>query len=343
MAVYQRKGDWWIDTYVKGRRIRRKIGPDKKTAELVEKDLKVKVAREEYLGIIEERKVYFEDFAEEYLKWSKANKAPTTLAHDLNTVHTHLIPFFQGKYLAGITAKHVEDYKTVRAGLVKPRTVNRELDTLKSLFARAVEWGYLKVHPGEGVKKLKFQQRPPTYLTSEQLEKLLAACEEPYLYTFVALGGHTGMRKGELLRLKWSDIDFKRREITVRQAKNNEFRVIPMNQRIAEALQRHPRHLNSDLVLARPDGEAYRDLRDSFESAQRRAGLARIRIHDLRHSFASNLVCAGASLAVVRELMGHRDIKTTMIYAHLAPNLKQAAVDLLAQSSQYLDTRAAQA
>ena len=151
------------------------------------------------------------------------------------------------------------------------------------------------------------------------------------------------MRKGELLRLEWRDVSFDRREITVREAKNNEFRVIPMNQLVWDTLKRHPRHLHSDMVLARSDGEAYSDIRNSFEKALAQAKLPRIRIHDLRHSFASNLVTSGQGLPVVKELMGHKDITTTMIYAHLAPNLKQSAVDALVRNSPYLDTGEKQA
>ena len=338
MAVYRKNEAWWIDTYIKGKRIRRKIGPDKETAELVEKDLKVKAAKGEHLGIMEERKVYFKDFAQKYLEWAQTNKSPTTYARDETTVHKHLIPFFKGKYLASITPRHLEEYKTHRAGKVQPRTVNRELDTLNSLLSRGVEWGDIRVHPGKGVKKLKFQKRPPTYLTTEQLEQLLEVCEDHYLYTFIVLGAYTGMRKGELLRLEWPDVNFNRREIIVRKAKNNDFRAINMNPLVWDALKQHPRHIKSKVVLARPDGEPYQDLRTGFEKALKAAELPRIRIHDLRHSFASNLVASGISLAVVQELMGHKDIQTTMVYAHLGPNLKQAAVDSLVRYSQDMVT-----
>jgi integrase len=220
-----------------------------------------------------------------------------------------------------------------RAGVVKPATVNREVDTLKSMFNRAVEWKYLKASPAAGVKKLKVQKLPPAYLNIEQLGKLLEQCTEPYLYIFVVLGAYLGLRRGEIFRLTWSDVDFNRREITVREAKNNEFRVIPMNDLVIETLKKHTRHIKSDVVLARSDtdGKAYQDIRDSYQTALRQAGLHRIRIHDLRHSFASNLVTAGESLAVVMELMGHKDIQTTMIYAHLAPNQKRNAVDRLVE------------
>ena len=298
----------------------------------------MKAAKGEHLGIVEDRKIRFEDYSTEYLKWSKANKTASTYVRDENTTDARLKPFFKGKYLGSITVKHLEDYKTYRAGLVKPRTVNRELDILKSMFARATEWGYIKVNPGREVKKLKFQKRPPTYLILEELGKLLEACEDECLYTFIVLGAFTGLRKEELLRLKWEDVNFTRREVVVQDAKNNEFRTVPMNQLVFDTLKRHPRHISGEVVLARPDGKPYRDLRQSFEKALNRAELKRIRIHDLRHSFASNLVAGGSGLPVVMELMGHKDIQTTMIYAHLAPDARQAAVDSLIQDGHDLDT-----
>ena len=93
MAVYRKNETWWIDIYIKGKRIRRKIGPDKETAELVEKDLKVKAANGEHLGIMEEHKIRFEDFAREYLEWLQANKAERTYKVDEHIINRRLTPF----------------------------------------------------------------------------------------------------------------------------------------------------------------------------------------------------------------------------------------------------------
>jgi len=197
------------------------------------------------------------------------------------------------------------------------------------MFSHAIGWGYLKRHPMDGVKELRVPERPPAFFTLEQLDKLLAACDRQYLYTFIVLGAFTGMRKGEMFKLAWDDVDLRRKEITIHETKNNEYRIIPMNELVEDALKKHPRHITSNLVLARPDGKPYHDLSVAFNSLMEKARLPRIRIHDLRHSFASNLVIAGVPLNVVMELMGQKDITTTMIYAHLAPNAKRAAVDTL--------------
>ena len=331
MAVFLKNEAWWIDTYIKGKRIRRKIGPDKETTELVEKDLQVKAARGEHLGIMEERKIRFEDFATDYLEWSTANKAERTYITDQCIINRQLTPFIQGRHLGSVKPKAVEDYKTHRLRTIQPRTVNRELAVLRSMFTRAIEWQYVKAHPMADIKDLKYQKSPPAFLTLDQLDQLLEACGSPHLYTFVVLAAHTGMRRSETFNLKWADVNFKRAELTVRQTKNNEYRIIPMNKPVRDTLKKHPRHITSELVLAHGEGTAYKGVDHAFHKALEKAGLPRIRIYDLRHSFASNLVTAGVPLNVVQELLGHKDIHMTMVYAHLAPNAKRAAVDLLVE------------
>ena len=127
----------------------------------------------------------------------------------------------------------------------------------------------------------------------------------------------------------WNDIDFEREELRVRRSKGKRFRVIPLNDLALQALQEHPRHIASNVVFHNPDGSCWKDVRGSFCATLRKAGLPRIRIHDLRHSFVSNLVMAGEDLRTVQELAGHRSITTTMKYAHLAPGRLKGSVSKL--------------
>ena len=145
----------------------------------------------------------------------------------------------------------------------------------------------------------------------------------------IVLGMNTGLRKGELFNLRWSDLDFETKQITVRKAKGRRFRSVPMNRSASEILLTHPRHKISAHIFHNPDGSPWKDIQGSFNAALARAGLPRIRIHDLRHSFVSNLVMAGVDLRTVQELAGHRSISTTIKYAHLAPRRLSAAVEEL--------------
>ena len=147
---------------------------------------------------------------------------------------------------------------------------------------------------------------------------------------FIAVGLNAGLRKGELFRLTWGDIDFDRMELRVREnTKGKRFRVIPINEVLFEILRRHPRHFKSPYVFHNRDGSQWHDVRRSFESTLSKAGLPRIRIHDMKHTFVSNLFMAGVDSRAIQELAGHRDIRTTMKYAHLAPGHLKNSVEKL--------------
>ena len=122
--------------------------------------------------------------------------------------------------------------------------------------------------------------------------------------------------------------------ITVRDSKNHDTRYIPMNRIVRDAVQRHPRRIVggqvSPFVFSSAEGNRITDVKKGFAGALKRAGITRhVRFHDLRHTFASHLTMKGVDLRTVAKLLGHRDIKVTMRYAHLAPEHLQAAVDAL--------------
>ena len=139
----------------------------------------------------------------------------------------------------------------------------------------------------------------------------------------------TGMRRGELLSLKWEQI--RNGFIYLTETKSGKARQIPINDRLAEVLKevRRGNQLKSPFVFCDSQGRRFYHVRRSFVSACRRAGIEAFRFHDLRHTCASHLVMAGVDLTTVKELLGHKDIKTTLRYAHLAPSHKVKAVDIL--------------
>lgn len=159
--------------------------------------------------------------------------------------------------------------------------------------------------------------------------RALMDAAEGQMRTFIVTALNTGLRKGELFALTWKDIDFEREELRVRRSKGKRFRVIPLNDLVLQALREHPRHITSSVLFHNPDGSGWKDIRGSFNATLTKAGLPPIRIHDLRHSFFSNLVMAGEDLRTVQELAGHRSITATMRYAHLSPGrLKESVTKL---------------
>lgn len=263
------------------------------------------------------QKTRFRDFAERYLAFSKTNKAPATYhRHDLNNMRP-LLEYFGGKSLSAITSLLVERYKDERVKRVAPATVNRELATLRHMYTKAVEWGYVRGNPLKGVKRLKEPPGRVRYLREEEIGRLLRCCAG-HIHPIVLAALHTGMRKGELLGLRWERVDLVRRRITVVHSKNNEVRAVPLNQTLYRLLEELGRKGKSGHVFRGPDGKALGDIKKGFAGAVRRAGIEDFRFHDLRHTFASYLVMSGVDLRTVQQVLGHTEIKTTMRYSHLS-------------------------
>ena len=333
--LFKRSKKWYVGYYQNGRRVHRVVGTSKRLAVDVLKDIEAKIVRGEMMDLKEVKSINFDDFARQYLDRYGINKAESTRARDQITVDKHLIPFFGRRPLKQITAKDIEEYKSDRAACrlkngnqTKKSTVNREIDLLKSLLERAVEWDYLKANPSKGVQKFRLDIEEPAFLTSVQGADVLRTATGQ-MRGFIAVGLNAGLRKGEMFALKWDDVDLEREELRVRKSKGKRFRVIPMNETLVDVLNTHPRHTRSPYVFFNPDGSPWRDVRKSFEAVLKKAGVARIRIHDMRHTFVTHLVMRGVDLNTVKELAGHQDIATTMKYAHLAPGHLKDSVELL--------------
>lgn len=326
--IFKRGRSWYIDCALKGRRIRKSVGPSRRVAELALRDIELKSARGEYLGIYEDKRVLFEDFAERYLTFSKANKAPKSYGRDLTSLRTNLIPHFRGYYLFDISSQMVEDYKSLRLSGVKPATLNRELACLRHMYNKAIEWGYVGRNPMQGVKLLKEPPERLRFLSPEEIEALLQQCSV-YLRSIVITAVHTGMRKSEVLGLTWSQVDLRERTIALERTKANERRVIPINDVLLQELRSIPLRLRSDFVFCKKNGDPYGDIGKGFKAAVRRAGIEDFRFHDLRHTFASHLVMSGVDLRTVQQLLGHKTMKMTVRYSHLSKAHLQEAVNRL--------------
>ena len=318
--------NWIIEYFLYGRRKRDKIGPNKLLAENVLKKRELEIAENKYLDVKKEEKIKFEDFAEVFLKLhSKPNKK--SWKADFYNLH-NLMPAFKGRYIYEIRARDIEEYKARRSKKVSPATVNRDLATLKTMFNKAVAWEKLYKTPAKNVKFLREPNGRLRYLEKEEIPKLLSNCSErPRPIVILAL--NTGMRRGEILGLKWQDIDFKRGIIYLLNTKNGERREVPMNQAVESALLKVRKHPDSPYIFCNPDGKSYHDIRKSFSTALKEAGITKFRFHDLRHTFASHLVMAGVDLNTVRELLGHKTLAMTLRYAYLSPDHKKRAVDTL--------------
>ncbi|MFC2169764.1 tyrosine-type recombinase/integrase [Acidobacteriota bacterium] len=140
---------------------------------------------------------------------------------------------------------------------------------------------------------------------------------------------NTGMRKSELLELEWQNIDFSRRFIYVERSKNNRSRKVPMNSAVYDELQRLRRNGHNFVFNKVKSQGRLRCVATAFKTACKNAGLLGIRFHDLRHTFATNLVMGGTDLVTVKEILGHSDISMTVRYSHPSDRRKMEAVEKL--------------
>jgi integrase len=166
------------------------------------------------------------------------------------------------------------------------------------------------------------------FLEKEEIDRLLVNSPQ-HLRGIVIVALNTGMRKGEILSLKWRDCDFQRGLIRLTNTKNNESRTLPMNETVKITLIDVRKHPDSPFIFTNKVGKPYGDIKKSFLSAVEKAGIMDFHFHDLRHTFASHLVMSGVDLNTVRELLGHKSLAMTIRYSHLSPDHKRRAVDLL--------------
>ena len=205
-----------------------------------------------------------------------------------------------------------------------PATVNRYLAALSHVFAVAVqEWEWLEDSPLRRVRKPREPRGRVRFLSDEERERLLQACkksESPALYPAVVLALATGARKGEILKIRWGDVDFERERIVLEETKNRDRRALPLKGHALEVLRglAKVRRIDTDLLFPTPAGDRSVDLRYHWRTAVTQAGITNFRFHDLRHSAASYLAMNGASLVEISEILGHRTLQMVKRYSHLA-------------------------
>ncbi len=274
------------------------------------------------------KNITFKELAGEYLIWAKRQKSFVSKRKKIG----QLLEVFGNNPLNSISSYLIEQYQTKKLATCKPATVNRLIATLKHMVTKAVEWEMASeeiIKKVRKVKQLPENNRRLRFLSSEDCQALIKVCE-PHLKPIVITALNTGMRRGEILNLRWDQIDLKHSFILLGETKNGERREIPINETLRQTFEALPRHINSPYVFWHgKEGRLYRDIKESFKSAVKKADIKDFRFHDLRHCFASHLVMVGCDLKTVQELLGHKTFTMTLRYAHLAPGHKVKAVGLL--------------
>jgi integrase len=200
------------------------------------------------------------------------------------------------------------------------------------MFSRAIDW---KMYEGENpVKKLPNPGRKDVhFLTPAQIQHYLSCCSKRY-YPIAATLVFTGVRKGELLQIRWDDIDFKRNMIKIRadsSLKNANSREIPINSQLLPILKSLKQNSKSEWVFVGPDGKSRMTTFDkSHRTTREKAGMPNLTIHNFRHTFASLALQSGSDVGAVSKLLGHSSIRVTMeIYHHLNPDHARNVIENL--------------
>ncbi len=344
------KEAWMIDVKVTledGREERvRRVAPlqNKRAAEryeheirqgLLEGDRKKEEPKEKPRPIPPTLKEFSKPFLDVY---AATNNKPSGVEAKRTICKNHLIPAFGHLRLDAIGVEQIEAFK---AAMLKqdyqPKTVNNCLTTLRRLLAVAVEWGKLdKIPP---VRWLRSPDPEFDFLTFDEADRLIAGAAGDTWKVMITVGLRTGLRIGELLALRWDDVDLAGGRLVVRRSvsrgiigtpKNGRSREVPLSEHALVALRSH-HHARGEFVFAADKGGliARGATKWPIWMACRRAGLRQIGWHVLRHTFASHLAMRGVAIKAIQELLGHSTIEMTMRYAHLSPDVRRDAVRLL--------------
>ena len=294
-------------------------------------------------GIIPDRNkkaVLFSALVKDYLVWAERQRCFSSKKYFIE----QLLKEFGDIPLTAFTTKAVEQFQTRKlkevikpknmpGKTVKPATVNRYLATLKHMFSKAVEWNMASEDTLKGIRRVKLikeNNKRMRFLSAEECAALVEACP-PHLKPVVVAALNTGMRKQEILSLTWDRVDLRHGFILLDRTKNGEKKELSINGTLRSYLEGLAMN-NMDghrHVFHDKDGKPYLDVKRSFLSACKKAGITDFHFHDLRHTFASQLVMAGIDLTTVKELLGHKSLAMTLRYAHLAPSHKVKALEVL--------------
>ena len=339
-----------IDYYSGGKKCREIVGPllGEAKEELAKKQAMSK-AGEHLAG---RKKITFDQLAKKYEDLQKGE----TYFDKTRKYYVPIIKeFFTGRRLYQITPLDIEEYKKKRKDTKTRRgkersdvAVNRELETLRHMLNKAVEWGMLSISPFERFKEpilFKEDQGRIRYLTEDEMNRLFQVLDTkpkirrkhkkdaplPYAYLkdIILAALLTGLRRGDILGLKWPNVDLDKGILFFdEQKKGYKQRVKALNTDMINLLKGILRG-KSEFIFTGPDGQPLKDVKRAFNTVLRKAGITNFHFHDLRHTSASYMVMRGASLKAVQEHLGHTSLTMTQKYAHLSPEFQRAEVEKL--------------
>lgn len=355
MAKIRKRGkSYQIDYFdPHGKRIRKSFKKKKDAEAELGKRVSL-IAEGRYLDVKKEYKTTLKDIIDKYTENYQQQKSfKTGKRHFIKTIQEY---FGEDTLLSNIKYVDVETYRNhLKLKLTQHKTirtdasVNREMSCLRHMLKKAVEWDMIEQSPFDRGKSLVLKENNKRFrfLSEEEIPLLLHECPA-FLKNIVECALNTGMRKSEILTLKWNQV--RNGFIYLKETKTNEARQIPINNDLEEMFDRIKMEPDGATVIAFPrvvkpkkkkqkkpttnhifnyNGAAVADVKGSFNNAVKEAGIVNFTFRDLRHTFASHFVMRGGTLKDLQEILGHTTMTMTLRYAHLTQEHKKKAVNLL--------------
>lgn len=292
-----------------------------------------KVEKQKILGIAEAENDSFAKVAERYLLYQKPRISEDSYERVKGIIELHLKAAFKGK-VATITRSKISDFITKRLNVASPGTIQKEFNVIKHILRLAhEEWGLIPSNPAASltIKSLRIKLPPGRvrYLHPDELLTLLDHCPV-WLRPIVILAVATGLRRGNILQLRWPEYDERRRMLRIQKTKNGESVVVHLNEIGLMGLLMAATHFGKGQI-----GRVFPDVTEdmvsmAFRRACKQAKIENCRFHDLRHTTASWLRMSGSDIHSVAQMLGHKDLRMTMRYSHLSD-------EFLATSAHQLD------
>jgi len=330
-VIKKRGRFYWLDFRIGKRRIRRSLGTDEHGLALD----RARQIKEQLLLESQQSGTSFDTFARKYLDWAWVNK-PASANREQQRIE--MIRAFLKEhnlsFLEEINPWHIENLKAwLKARGRSGATINRYLQLLRGMFYKAIDWEIIK--GPNPVRKVKFfkEAAEKRLLKPEEIEKILAVAKEisekPYsllqarFYDILLFAMNTGMRKSEILNLKWKDISPGVARVI---GKGNKARIVPLNETARQIIERQPRR--DEYVFYIPNRHQPDLFRRTTQYIKKKTGID-FHFHLLRHYFASTLLARGVDIITVAELLGHSRASTSLIYSHTSLERKASAVATL--------------
>lgn len=329
-GLIQRDGVWWIQYFAKGKRHREKIGPSKTAAREAYQKRKTQIREDKFFeeDVTRRHPLTVREVVARYLEVSEDNRSRANDLWCARVVNNE----FGDTTVEALDPHVIERWMKKRAAERSPATANRPFEFLRRACRKALRDEKIRSDPTVKVKKIKEPSGRVRYLTDDE-EKRLQATVPLKWWPLVEFAILTGLRRGEQVGLKREQVDLANRVVTIPRSKNGETRHVRLNSRAVEILRSLLSRHQSEWVFAAANDKRHNNPRHLstkvLQPALKKAGIKNFRWHDLRHTFCSRLVMAGIPLNTVRELAGHKSIRMTERYSHLAPEHLADAVEVL--------------